>query len=251
MRGGFRIFDTHTHIGAARHSGRRYTAEQLLADMDRHGIERSMVIPFPVVEDERAAHDEIGRAVQAWPDRFAGAACMYPYVDEQKFRDEARRCREVYGFKALKLQPQYQPLNTLWPTSEFFFETAADNDFTVIVHTGTGIPYSLPAMYILPAQKHPELRIVLAHCGGGGILSGEAIVAALLCPNIYLELSCLMPHNITEVLNHVRADRLMVGSDLPESAEIEIDKVVRMAIPDEQKREMLYGTGCRVYGSGC
>jgi uncharacterized protein len=176
---------------------------------------------------------------------------MYPYVDERKFREEARRCREEYGFKALKLQPQYQPLNTLWPTSEFFFETAAENDYTVIVHTGTGIPYSLPAMYILPAQKHPELRIVLAHCGGGGILVGEAIVAALLCPNIILELSCLMPHNVMEVLAHIGADRLMAGSDLPESLETEIDKLIRLPIADERKKEILYGTACRVFGSAC
>ena len=49
MKDGFRIFDTHTHVGTARHSGRRYTADQLLADMDRWGVDRSLVIPYPVV----------------------------------------------------------------------------------------------------------------------------------------------------------------------------------------------------------
>jgi hypothetical protein len=29
------------------------------------------------------------------------------------------------------------------------------------------------------------LKFVLAHCGGGGILLGDAIVAAVFCPNIY------------------------------------------------------------------
>jgi len=67
MINGMRIFDTHTHVGVALHSGRRYTADQLLTDMDLVGVDRSLVIPFPMVEDYRAAHDEIGRAVHSHP----------------------------------------------------------------------------------------------------------------------------------------------------------------------------------------
>ena len=59
--------------------------------------------------------------------------------------------------------------------------------------------------------------IILAHCGGGGIFLGEAIVAASLFPNIYLELSSLMPHQVLEVLHFVSSERLMAGSDLPEN----------------------------------
>ena len=77
MRGGFRVYDTHTHLGTARHSGRTCSAGQMLHAMDQHGVDRSMLIPFPVVEDYRAAHDEIARAVRGHPDRFAGAA-WYP-----------------------------------------------------------------------------------------------------------------------------------------------------------------------------
>ena len=108
MKDGFFLFDTHTHIGLARHSGRRQTAEQLLREMDRCGVDRSVVIPFPVVDDYTAAHEEIGAAVAAHPDRLTGAACLNPFIPEQTFRDEVRRCREVHGFRALKFQPQYQ-----------------------------------------------------------------------------------------------------------------------------------------------
>ena len=80
MRDGFSIYDTHTHIGVARHSGRNLTAGQLLAAMDRTGVDRAVLIPFPVVEDYRASHDEIGRALRTHPDRFTGAACIYPFL---------------------------------------------------------------------------------------------------------------------------------------------------------------------------
>lgn len=248
MRNGFRIFDTHTHMGTARHSGRRYSADDMLRDMDRAGIDRSLVIPWPVVEDTRAAHDEIARAVRAHPDRLDGVACLYPYIPEAEFRDEVRRCRETLGFRALKLQPQYQPLNPLWATSHFFFETALELNLPVICHTGTGIPYSLPALMMEPARRWPELRIVLAHCGGGGVLLGEAILAAKFCPNIWLELSCLMPNHIHEVLHHVDAGRLMIGSDLPENIDVEIGKIEGLRIGDEEKRQILWSTPAAFFG---
>ena len=127
MKSGFRIFDSHTHLGLARHSGRSLSADQLLRIMDRHGVDRSLAIPFPVVEDYRSQHDLIGEAVRQYPDRLSGAACLYPMIDQAVFRDEVRRCREQSGFVALKLQPQYHGLNPMSPSSDFFFEAALEN----------------------------------------------------------------------------------------------------------------------------
>lgn len=248
MRHGREVWDTHTHIGIARHSGRRRTADDLLRSMDEHGVDRAVVIPFPVVEDHRAAHDEIGAAVRACEGRLRGVICLNPFVPPEVFRDEVRRCREVHGFRAIKLQPQYQGLNPLWATSEFFFETAREHRLTLIVHTGSGIPYSLPSLYMPLAKRYPELTFVLAHCGGGGMLVGEAIVAALFCSNVVLELSTLMPNHVLEVLNHIPADRLMAGSDLPENVEVELAKLESLPVSEEQKRLMLGGTAARVFG---
>jgi hypothetical protein len=188
VNSGFKVFDTHTHVGTAQHSGRSLRAEQLLASMDRFGVDRSVVIPFPMVEDYRATHDEIGRAVAAYPDRLIGAACIDPFIPEQAFRDEVRRCAQDLGFRALKLQPQYQALNPLSSRSDFFFETALENHLAAICHTGSGVPFALPSLFIWPARKFPKLPIILAH-SGSSLFVAEPIVAASVCPNIYLELS--------------------------------------------------------------
>ena len=247
MRSARRVFDTHTHLGRARHSGRVATVEGMLRAMDASGVDRSLLIPFPVVEDFRREHDEIGRAVKSYPDRFVGAACLDPFVAEDTYRDEVRRCRETYGFRALKFQPQYQGLNPLSERSGFLFETALENGLALVCHTGAGAPFALPSLFIHPARRYSDLRIVLGHAGGG-IYSLEAAVAATVCPNIYIELSTLMPHAILEILQHVGADRLMAGSDLPESLETEIGKIETLPVPEDDKRAILWDTAAKVFG---
>lgn len=248
MKDNYFLYDGHTHIGLARHTGRRQTADQLLREMDRCGVDKSVVIPFPVVDDHTAAHEEIGAAVAAHPDRLVGAACLSPFVPEQVYRDEVRRCREVHGFRALKFQPQYQGLNTLSERSNFLFETALENQMALIAHTGSGIPHALPSVFMFAARRYPELKIVLAHCGGGGLLLPDAIVAASFCPNIYLDLSTLMPNHIFEVLLHIPANRLMAGSDLIENTDVEMRKVLLLDVTDEQKQHMLSKTALSVFG---
>lgn len=243
---GFKVFDSHTHLGVARHSGRIMTADRMLAHMDALGIERSLLIPFPVVDDFRWTHNLIGEAVAAHPDRFAGAACLNPFVSEEEFREEVRRCAEQFGFRALKFQPQYQPLNPISNSSSFLFEAALENKMALICHTGTGAPFALPSLYILPAQRHPELSIVLAHSGGSSYAL-EALVAAKVCPNIFLELSSLMPHHLGGILSEIPPDRLMIGSDLPESAATEIGKIVELRIPKKAKRDILWSTARRLF----
>lgn len=246
MRDGFRIYDSHTHLGSARHSGRRCSADDLLRHMDRQGTDRALAIPFPVVEDFRAAHEEIARAVRAHPDRLDGAACLYPFIPEAEFRAEVKRCAKEFGFRALKLQPQYQPLDPLSSRSDFLFETAAEHRLPVVCHTGSGVPFALPSLFIVPARKFPDLPIILAHCGGS-LFYEEAVVAALVCPNVTLELSSLMPHHVAQVLAHVPPSRLMIGSDLPESAETEIGKILGLDLPPEGKQAILWETAMQVF----
>ena len=249
MINGWKVFDTHTHIGTARHTGRVQGAVDLLKGMDREGIDHSLVIPFPVVENYRAAHNEIGEAVKRYPDRFVGAACLPPFIDQTAYRDEVRRCREEFGFVALKLQPQYQALNPVSTRADFVFESALDNGMVMVCHTGSGVPFALPSLFMMAARRFPGLTFVLSHCGGGGLLVGEAIVAASFCENIYLETSTLMPHHVLEVLTHIPVSKVMVGSDLPESLHTEIYKVAELEIPVADRRSLLAETAYTVFGN--
>ena len=117
----------------------------------------------------------------------------------------------------------------------------------LIVHTGAGAPYALPSLYISVARRFPNLRIILAHAGGG-IYSGECIVAADVCPNIYVELSSLVPHQLTEVVRHLPSERLMIGSDLLESTAFEIGKIVELNALSDVKKNILWNTAESLFG---
>jgi predicted TIM-barrel fold metal-dependent hydrolase len=131
--------------------------------------------------------------------------------------------------------------------SDFLFAAAQEHRLPVIVHTGSGVPFSLPSLYILPAQRFPDLQIVLGHAGGS-VYMLETIVAAAVCPNVYIEVSSLMPHHVMEILQHVPATRLMSGSDLPESLEAEMHKLLPLAdLSDADKRAILWETPRRVF----
>jgi hypothetical protein len=215
--------------------------------MDAHHVDRSVVIPFPIIEDCAGTHELIGKAVREHPDRLVGCVYFYPLRTSAAFRSEVKRCVEEFGFRAIKYQPQYQWLNLLSADSDYFFGAAMENRLPVICHTGAGVPGALPSLFMFPARKFPELPIILAHSGGGGLLVAEAIVAATFCPNIYLEISTLMPNHIQGVLAHIPAPRLMIGSDLPENLETELAKIRHLEIPRSAKEDILWKTANRLF----
>ena len=86
-----------------------------------------------------------------------------------------------------------------------------------------GIPFSLPALCIPAANKYPDLKIVLAHAGGG-IVSAEAQVAASICGNLYLETSWCLGEDIRWMINTIGPDRVMMGADLPSNVPVEFAK---------------------------
>jgi predicted TIM-barrel fold metal-dependent hydrolase len=57
-----------------------------------------------------------------------------------------------------------------------------------------------------------------------------------------------MPQQVLEVLAEVPSGRLMIGSDLPENLDIEMGKIIGLPIPEEEKRDILYGTANAVFG---
>lgn len=242
------IIDAHTHLGHDYVYEEDYSAELLLASMERDKIDVSIVQPCLTLDLETAVkqHNDIAALAKKMSDRIYGMANPNPHLPTNKYREELKRCVNTMGFVGVKLHPQAHAVNPSSSMGKRVFEVALDMEIPVMVHTGDGIPWTLPSALIPIAMKFPDLKIIMAHCGTG-MFAGEAALAAQLCPNIYLESSWLPTFAIHDLCKEIGADRVMFGSDMPENVAPELTKFRSIGLTDEELEWCLSKTAEKVF----
>lgn len=248
MIGSAVVVDAHCHVGHSLTSGVEITEDGLLDVMAANGVDVAMVMPQAHQgADVAAAHDRIARLVEQRPGGVWGMASVSPRLPEAEYRREVVRCVRGYGFRAIKLDPSIHGLAPNHPAAEIVFATARELGVPVIVHTGLGIPAALPALAIPPAQRYPEVTIILAHAGFA-VFAAEAIVAAQVCPNVVLEPSWCASFQVADMVRAVGAARVMFGSDHPGNVGSELAKLRALGFDAAQLEQILAGTARRVFG---
>ncbi len=240
------IIDTHQHIGTSMFSGVTTTDDALIEAMDANGVDLALVMPQPSREDPRILHDRIAEAVSRRPGRLLGMANIDPRSPDDGYEREARRCVEELGFVALKLHPLGHNIAPDHPDCDKVFRTAAALGVPVIVHTGLGTPWSLPALCIPPARRYPDLPVVLAHAGWG-LYSSEAMVAAEVCSNVWLEPSWCPAYMTAKMVERFGASRVLFGSDHLSNMPVELTKLRSIGLADDDLRAILDDTARRVF----
>lgn len=234
------VFDAHTHLGKSLVSGKVISEDGLLAVCEQHGVDGALVFPFPIVADYRQAHDLVADFCARHPG-FVGGACLNPLVGEETYVAEVERCMRDLGFVANKFHPMCYSMSPLYEAAKIAFTTASSLGVPVVVHTGRGVPFALPSLCIPRAIEFPDLPIVLAH-SGFGMYSAEAIVAAQVCPNIYLETSWCSAGDIAKMIREVGSDRMMMGSDGPENLAVELAKYESLRLSPAEREQSLSTT---------
>ncbi|MEA3338308.1 MAG: amidohydrolase family protein [Chloroflexota bacterium] len=241
-----KIIDSHCHLGISKLSGHTITESDLLHAMDTHGVDISLVMPHAVTDDPVAAHDAVAELCQKHPGRFRGIVNLSPLWDEANYRREATRCVRDLGFVALKLNPMQHLTSPLMANADKVFDAAADLGVPVVVHTGPGVPWALPALSIPQARRHPDLPIILAHAGFA-VYTAEAYVAAVECDNIFLEPSWCAIYELKWLIKELGADRILFGSDLPENLPVELVKYKSLDLSLQDLAACLGGTAARLF----
>lgn len=241
------VIDAHCHLGTSLLSGVEITEEGLLATMRGHGIDHALVMPQPHQGLEVVAiHDRIARLAEAQPGVIYGMANISCRLPEDAYRREAMRCVVELGFKALKIDPSVHAIPPNHPVAEIVFATAQELGVPVIIHTGLGAPFALPALAIPPARQYPDVTIVLAHAGYG-VYYPEALVAAQVCPNIVLEHSWSPSFQIEAMTKSIGADRVIFGSDHLTNVAPELAKLQAIDLDDAQLAAILGRNAQRVF----
>ncbi len=240
------IIDAHSHLGKCRIYGNEVTEENLINTMDKNEVRSAIVQPFPGVSDATAVHNQIAELTQKHPGRIFGMVSLNPYININTYRAETLRCIRELGFVAIKLHPAAHAVSPLSDTAMMVFELANELDIPIMVHTGAGTPFALPALCIPAARQYPNLRIILAHAGFA-IYTPEAYVVAKECENVFLETSWCLGEDIAWLVNSIGAERVMIGSDLPSNLPVEITKYRTLDLENDQLKQCLYYTAKYVF----
>ncbi len=236
------MIDFHTHIGTAPDAA--LTADELLAAMDRFGVERAVV--FPINERRSgpqysALHDRIARAAERWPGRLVGFARIVP-SDPPSARAELERMSSL-GLRGVKLHPLSDAFNP--PEAAFVLDFAAERGLPVIVHTAHN-PGCTPAEWEPLAAERPSLTLVFAHSGRS--LIEEAVEVALRCPNVLFDTSINIWFNLRYAASRLPASRFLFGSDLPYAhLELELHKL-RLIWSGADLRAVLHDNAAAILG---
>jgi hypothetical protein len=248
-----KIFDAHVNLEPVLHlAGQEASTlvpfgnrKQLIAALDRYGIDKAVVYGSRLAGQDAydlnytLANRAVADAVQADPDRLVGFARIYPsgFVD---CTNEIIRCRDEYGFKGLHLNGDWE-FSAIGATQmEPYLGLCQAWGWPVVFHTGT-YPLNQPGLLIPVARKFPRLNLIASHLGYDMI--EDAIAAAMLCPNIYLETSATaMPNMIRDVIRRCGADKVLYGSGLPFAyPDQQQDSIKRLAGITAAEYEAIFG----------
>lgn len=214
--------------------------------MDANEVDMSLVIPSAGGDVPAKVHDDIAAWGQRTKGRIVGIVEMTPHADHGAYEEEATRCVRELGFVALKLHTVADAINPFSRDADFVFQLGVKLGVPVIVHTGTGVPWALPSLCILPARKYPDLKIVLAHYGMS-VFAMEAFVAATVCPNIYIETSFAKPGDLRMAIGELGPHRVMMGADLADNLGIELFKYRSLGLAQDDLDYCLWRTAADVF----
>src|SRR5437763_6820384 len=225
------IVDAHSHLGYSDIFSTGITEEQLMGAMDQHGIDIPVVMPAAGAAFG-PTHDAIAHLAEKYPGRIYGMASMTPLIGEAEYVRELTRCVRELDFRAVKLHPLAHAVMSTAAVADVVFATASELGIPVMIHTGTGVPFSLPSLLIPRARQSPDLPIILPH-PGLAVYTPEAFVAAEVCPNIYLEPSWCMAGDVKRMVESFGAKRVMYGGDLPNNIPVELVKFRSLGLSED------------------
>ena len=159
--------------------------------MDDSGIDMAILSTGSFVPNGeqfcKACNDGYSEVCRKYPDRFRGMTHVYPFGDVEKNRDEIKRGVEELGLWGIAAVTSFKNMTIDSPTMDHIYEMAVQYDMPLFVHPSIrmnlwgGERYDLfmtvtreydivksfvEIIYgVLP--RFPELKVIMAHFGGG------------------------------------------------------------------------------------
>jgi uncharacterized protein len=279
---GYGVVDLHVHLqpwermrpevrermearpGAAEIAGLMRRPEDVLALMDREGIERIGLIYYisDLMGFTTAVNEESIATARLAPDRFIPFGSVHPRVTPEAGA-EVRRLHGM-GIRALKIHPPHQLFAANAYTGDLpalaqVYGTAEELGMPVMIHTGTSVFPGARNKYADPmdaddvAVDFPRLPLILAHAGRP-LYTETAAFLARRHENVYLDLSGIPPKRLLHYLPRLAdlADKVLWGTDWPDPGVLGMGKnladFLALGLPPAAERKILRDNAYRIFG---
>jgi uncharacterized protein len=202
------------------------TADELLATMDATGIDRSLCFGWPFADAAHCAevNNHLIAVQRAHPDRLSCFATVSP--SRPGAVEELRRCA-AEGLRGTgELNADAQGFDLEGAAIDRVAGACVDLGVPLVLHCSEPVGHDYPGKGTATpgrvagfALRHPELRLVCAHLGGGLPFFAHMPEVAALCRRLWFDTAAApflyAPTAYRAVADLCGADRLLFGSDQP------------------------------------
>ena len=231
------VIDVHTHLARKseipdvrdRHMlevagfpvGSAHPVEQLLEEMDRGGIDKSVVLGTPHVAERPFDNAALAEAIEPYHDRLIGFGALDPRNVED-MAGGVRYCVEELGFKGIG---EVVGIDIASPDCFPMYEACIELGVPILIHMGFSLP-TVPLKYCHPMLlddvviRYPELKVIAAHCAAPWF--NELAGVAFRHENVWVDVSALGMYPapmryqaIGTMIGSGLGGRLLFGSDFP------------------------------------
>jgi len=201
---------------------RMATAPDLLASMERAGVEASVVLGFAWRDQELCRrHNDY---LLEWATRSRGRLVPFCTVNPSAAGawQEVERCAAAGARGLGELRPDDQGWELAGATGKELAEAARHLQLILLFHVSEPVGHRYPGKEGLSltdfyrfAVDNPDLTVVGAHLGGGLPFFAPMPEVAEVCRRLYFDTAAVPLLYTTAAYDLVDHDRLLFGSDYP------------------------------------
>jgi len=238
------------------------TADELIASMDKEGVDISVVVNIGWTTHELCVetNDYILESIARYPQRLIGFCSVQPQSFEAAIA-EVERCAQggIRGVGEMRPDMQLFDLRDE-EVVEPLIEIMMKHKLMLLAHASEPVGHEYPGKGAVTPEvlypfiaSFPNLTIVCAHWGGGLPFYALMPEVKQAMSNVFFDTAAspflYNPQIYNQVIQLVGADKILFGSDYPLLAQSRlINEIKSLDVAEETKNLILAGNAQRLLG---
>jgi len=238
------------------------TADELIASMDKAGVDISVIINIGWTTHELCVetNDYILESVARYPQRLIGFCTVQPLSYEAAITEIERCAKE--GIRGVgEMRPDIQLFDLRdEEVMEPFIKVIRKHKLILLTHASEPVGHNYPGKGTITPDmlypfitSYPDLIITCAHWGGGLPFYALMPEVKQAMNNVFFDTAAspflYSPQIYNQVIQFVGAEKILFGSDYPLLAQSQLLEEIRsLDLPEETRDLILSGNAQRLLG---